>query len=244
MKHRYYNHQFSPSACARKRSFTLLEANSFQTMQLGFRTGSQKAVYFNGEKFTRDDRTGYFRAHDGNERTKLLHRVIYETYVGPIPKGCHVHHKDHDRSNNTVENLVVMTCHEHRMIHSAELTHDERMILRKRMLTCAIPAAAKWHKSKESHEFHVRHFQEVKGALFKKVEKKCKNCGCVFTGLTKTKFCSNRCKSAWRRKQGLDNVKLICAVCGKTFTANKYDKTKTCSSRCGVIYRTKKQPVV
>ena len=62
----------------------------------------------------------------------------------------------------------------------------------------------------------------------------CKN---QFTdnGFNKALFCSNKCKSKWRRLNGVDNEKRICLICGGEYECNKYDKTKTCSNRCGSI---------
>ena len=39
-----------------------------------------------------------------------------------------------------------------------------------------------------------------------------------------TKFCSNNCKSKYRRMEGTDNVEAECVVCGKKFVKNKYSK--------------------
>ena len=46
------------------------------------------------------------------------------------------------------------------------------------------------------------------------------------------RFCSNKCKSAWRRKSGIDDVEKVCEICGSKFKTNKYSKTKTCSRSC------------
>ena len=43
-----------------------------------------------------------------------------------------------------------------------------------------------------------------------------------------SRFCSNKCKSAWRRKSGIDDITKICFKCGKEYIANKYQKTKYC----------------
>ena len=56
-----------------------------------------KFAYFNGLKFTRDDKTGYYL---NSTIRKRLHRCVWEYYNGEIPKGYHIHHKDNDKSNN------------------------------------------------------------------------------------------------------------------------------------------------
>lgn len=39
----------------------------------------------------------------------LLHRLIWETFNGPIPDGMQIGHLDEDRGNNKIENLRPMT---------------------------------------------------------------------------------------------------------------------------------------
>lgn len=42
-------------------------------------------------------------------KNKLLHKMVYETFVGPIPKGLWVRHLDDDRTNNHIDNLTLGT---------------------------------------------------------------------------------------------------------------------------------------
>ena len=63
---------------------------------------------------------------------------------------------------------------------------------------------------------------------------KCVVCGKEFEAINngQNRFCSNKCKSKWRRDSGVDNETRICKHCGKEFVANKYSKTKFCSRKC------------
>jgi len=62
----------------------------------------------------------------------------------------------------------------------------------------------------------------------------CQNCGDLFQGKIGTsKFCSNNCKSAARRKRGVDLVTKDCAKCGTPFVSQKYYKVFHCSRSCG-----------
>lgn len=43
------------------------------------------------------------------ESRSYLHRVIWEAFYGPIPKGLVVDHIDGDRMNNSIDNLQLLT---------------------------------------------------------------------------------------------------------------------------------------
>lgn len=42
-------------------------------------------------------------------KTKYIHRLVVEAFIGTIPKGLEVNHKDEDKSNNTLDNLETCT---------------------------------------------------------------------------------------------------------------------------------------
>lgn len=45
---------------------------------------------------------------NGNRSTKRVHILVAKAFLGEIPKGYHVHHKDGNRQNNTVNNLEII----------------------------------------------------------------------------------------------------------------------------------------
>ncbi len=47
-----------------------------------------------------------------------VHRFVYETEVGPIPEGYHVHHKNGDTWDNRPENLAAMSAGDHTRLHN------------------------------------------------------------------------------------------------------------------------------
>ena len=57
---------------------------------------------------THTDNSGYHHISfykKGKRTTRLLHRVVLETYRGPCPKGSEALHNDADKSNNGILNL-------------------------------------------------------------------------------------------------------------------------------------------
>ena len=50
----------------------------------------------------------------GNKR---LHRLIYEKHYGKIPEGYVIHHKDHNKLNNNIDNLELLSEFEHKSLH-------------------------------------------------------------------------------------------------------------------------------
>lgn len=190
-----------------------------------------KYAYFDGRKFCRDEKTGYFLNTGIHKR---LHRYVYEKTIGEIPKGYDIHHKDHNKNNNEPDNLELLTRSEHLKRHAAEMTEAERKRRTQNILTKGVPAAAEWHKSEAGKEWHRKHFENIRESILARGTFVCEYCGKEYeTQITKqNRFCSNNCKSAWRRKAGIDNEERTCKICGKTFLANKYSEKRYCSSEC------------
>lgn len=63
---------------------------------------------------------GYWEVCGGGNpnRSKMLHRLIYEDYYGVrLPPNIIVHHIDGDKTNNSIENLKAIGWKEHSSIH-------------------------------------------------------------------------------------------------------------------------------
>ena len=192
-----------------------------------------KFAHFCGLKFTRDDRTGYYLNSTIRQR---LHRYVWQHFNGPIPEGYHIHHRDGNKGNNDIENLAVVSHSKHTTYHGIGNSMDSEWMewSRKNLLKNAIPAASEWHGSEEGREWHKEHYENMKDRLHATSEFVCEFCGEGFEAVDngQNKFCSNRCKSAWRRASGIDDEVRKCAYCGENFTVNKYKKTKCCSKTC------------
>lgn len=195
---------------------------------------------FDNLSFRKDKRTGYFL----NAKThKRLHVYVWEYFNGSIPNGYHIHHKDFNKNNNELENLELLSASKHSKLHSNSWSKERYEQQKKILKEKAIPKAAEWHKSECGHKWHKEHYEQTKNKLYKKDNFVCLNCGNTFAAVVsgQNKFCSNKCKSAYRRKSGVDDEKRICEVCGAEFTTNKYSKAKTCSRRCSNKMRWNKE---
>lgn len=185
----------------------------------------------NGYKFRRDKKTGYYLCAKLHKR---LHVYMWELFNGKVEKGFHVHHIDHNKFNNEIDNLALLSQKEHVKRHAEEMSEELKEKLAKNVVEKAVPAAREWHKTEEGKQWHSKHAVE----LFKKrepIKYNCSYCGEEFItkkvyGLDQNCFCSNNCRSAFRRKSGVDNEIKQCIVCGGEFSANKYTKSSRCPS--------------
>jgi len=65
---------------------------------------------FNGDKFTLRN-NGYYGKTYGNR--ELMHRVVWEHTNGSIPPNHDIHHVNHDKTDNRLENLELYEKSEH-----------------------------------------------------------------------------------------------------------------------------------
>lgn len=203
-------------------------------MEIKEETRVYRFIEFDGIRWYPDKR-GYWMGHPKGKKSPMrLHQYVWEYYNGPIPDGYHVHHKDFNPDNNEIENLELITKHEHLCYHS---NLQDKVWARNNMLTKAIPAAKEWHKSEAGKAWHSKHGKESMAVrLENKVTKTCQFCGKEYEVpemmAEGSRFCSNNCKSAWRRKVGLDNIEYPCEHCGKPIWTNKYAPKRFCSDEC------------
>lgn len=195
-----------------------------------------KYVYFDGLKFTRDDKTGYYL---NSTIRKRLHRYVWEYHHGPIPKGYHIHHMDHNKSNNDISNLELMHGKRHITLHGLERAREHYDEMKENLNVNARPKANEWHGSEVGRAWHKEHYEQMKDKFHAREEKICEQCGTTYQGRPYNKFCSNKCKAKWRRDSGLDDIEKACEQCGKTFTSNKYGKKRFCSRGCAARARRK-----
>lgn len=194
-------------------------------------------IQYDGIRFYQDGKRYWLGQVNG--KRKRLHIYVWEKHNGAIPKGYHIHHKDYDTDNNEIDNLEILTEHVHLSLHGA--IEKNKASARKCMEKHARPQAIKWHKSDKSTGFHKEHYKKTLGKLHEqRISKVCIVCGDEFNTSgckTDAKYCSNACKSQYRRDSGVDNVSRTCISCGDEFTTNKYSKAKTCCGKCTMDVR-------
>jgi hypothetical protein len=181
-----------------------------------------------GRKFYQDKKTGYWISTD-SPRVRA-HRWVWSHFHGEIPKICHIHHRNEDKSDNSIENLEMLTFAEHAKKHMS----DERSKLAAERMNELRPLTKEWHASDEGKAWHRYHAEKNKFGKWEPRTLKCEVCSKKYetTKKSNSHFCSNACRSKWRRDQGLDDVKRQCPTCNAPFEVNKYAKTIYCSKSC------------
>lgn len=202
---------------------------------------TSEVVVFKGTKFRRypeskrrSDRV-YFTPGiaDKMKGVKRLHEELWIDANGPIPEGHHVHHLDHDPLNNGLDNLECMPGGDHHRYHAATPEMVEYYASDGALdhLANIRPLTVEWHRSPEGREWHRQH--AIKCAAARKDKPgTCEQCGNAFISKKPDRFCSNKCKSAWRRDSGVDDETRTCAWCETEYVVNKYRKTRFCSKKC------------
>jgi hypothetical protein len=160
-----------------------------------------------------------------------LHEELWKEAHGPIPPGHHIHHRDGDPLNNDCGNLEALPRKEHSERHP--WTPEKRRGAAAH-LVLARQAAISWHRSPEGRAWHRVHGR----ATWANREAQtfcCQYCGGQYETTARRanlRFCSNKCKTGSRRRDGKDNETRRCVTCGQEFTINRYSKQRCCSNRC------------
>ena len=63
-------------------------------------------------------RVGEYKRVNIDGKTVQVHVYVWEQVNGPVPDGHVVHHRDHNKRNNTLDNLQLMTHAEHADHHN------------------------------------------------------------------------------------------------------------------------------
>ncbi len=61
---------------------------------------------------------------NGKRKQKYVSIAVFETFVGEVPSGYDIHHINHNRQDNRVENLKLIDSSIHKSIHNKERYKD------------------------------------------------------------------------------------------------------------------------
>lgn len=101
----------------------------------------------------------------------LEHRVIMENHLGRLlEKDEIVHHKDHNKRNNSIENLEVMSKEEHYLLHSLERSRS--------MVELKCPSCKKIFEIERRQTYLVKHTKynctccsaSCRGTFYRKIQ--------------------------------------------------------------------------
>ena len=186
-----------------------------------------------GKKFYLDTKTGYWIS---TQCPKIrAHQWVWKYHHSIIPKGYHIHHRNENKSDNRIENLELIEGSRHASIHSSKPENRERA---RKLVDKIRPLSKDWHSSEEGKAWHRQHAKNIGFGQNPMRDYICDHCSNAYQSnvpsLNHSRFCSNNCKSSWRRAQKKDIVTRKCVICYKDFTCVKYYKTKCCGRACSL----------
>ena len=184
--------------------------------------------YF-GRKFYKDKKTGYWISTD-YPRIRA-HCWVWKNFHTLIPKGYHIHHMNGDKSDNSIENLELIKRERHMSYHMQD---PERKRKARENCNRIRPLTKAWHASEEGIAWHKYHAAKERFGKWDPRKYYCQQCNKTYETKKRSnsRFCSNACKSKWRRHAGLDDIEKGCERCLNIFVSNKYIKQRFCSRTC------------
>lgn len=163
-----------------------------------------KSVAWRGQWWWKN-RHGYYIAWDPiTKRTVYLHRRMWETHRGPIPDGFHIHHIDHDKQNNQIDNLDAMHGEVHAAYHGIECSPRHRTRAGPKTVYCEQCGGSFIVTKLPSRKKFCSRSCILADRRAKKASQAkphpictCNMCGASFTAMRcDAKFCSRRCSTA------------------------------------------------
>ena len=103
---------------------------------------------------------GYRRITCKDRKQRFEHVIVWESHHGPIPEGMELHHRNGNKLDNRLENLMLVTRLEHKRIHSGCIRVGSRWL--KRCRRC------QWYRPVDTEFYEYKGRNGVMGA--------CKRC--------------------------------------------------------------------
>ncbi|XZE22662.1 HNH endonuclease signature motif containing protein [Pirellulaceae bacterium SH449] len=99
---------------------------------------------------------GYRRITCKDRKQRFEHVIVWESHHGPIPEGMELHHRNGDKLDNRLENLMLVTRLEHKRIHSGCIRVGSRWL--KRCRRC------QWYRPVDTEFYEYKGRNGVMGA--------------------------------------------------------------------------------
>ncbi len=141
---------------------------------------------------------------------------IWKAAHGPIPDGFHVHHRDENPLNNSPTNLVCISAAEHHAEHAAPGVFPPWLAA---VHSQALELAGRVAQIRGRARLAPGARQAGMGSR-QPVRRSCIQCQDEFESITlreNDRFCSNNCKTKWRKASGVDDEDRTCEYCGGVF---------------------------
>lgn len=188
------------------------------------------------KKFYLDNKTGYWISTTAPKIR--AHVWVWVYHYGKIENGYHIHHKDENKSNNKIDNIEKILAFNHLSFHMLKEENRKRSRENAEKIR---PLTKQWHASDEGRKWHREHAIKCNFGNGEYFLYECQECYMSYKSKIKaanrTRFCSNSCKSKWRRKAKLDDIDKLCPICNITYKSSKYSRSKTCGRKCGSLFK-------
>lgn len=119
------NQKYCGARCQMNYEYSKGSRNKFQITKKANQTIINAGIekFKTNPKFMINDR-GYKCIYVPQRGFIQYHRWIWEKEFGPIPKYKVIHHKDHNKNNNNIDNLELMSLSKHSKLHYMEREID------------------------------------------------------------------------------------------------------------------------
>ena len=194
-----------------------------------------ESVYLDGYKFSVE--RGYYC----NRKLGRLHRYLWEKVHGTIPEGCVLHHKDHNKLNNSLDNLEVMTKSDHMRYHAYD--HRSWVGSEGNIEHCRATVGKALKKSLETWVGSDEHMKQLDSVRGKAIENAMKSEKMIAWRASEENRQRMRELAKRTHKAGVEAShkpkEYTCVVCGKGFIACS-PRAKFCSKECRKTHRKNK----
>ena len=73
---------------------------------------------------------GYRRIRCKDRKMRFEHVIVWESHFGPVPVGMELHHRNGNKLDNRIENLMLVSRLEHKRFHSECIKVGDRWLKR------------------------------------------------------------------------------------------------------------------